>query len=403
MRIHRGKFCRLLSFAFSLWLWGVTSWLGAAELDRVVIDDNFPGAYQVEVADVNGDGRPDVVALGGGTCAWYQNPSWKKRIVTTPKQTPGIISSATADLDGDGKAEIMIAYEFALDNATQGKLVLASQGTSPDAPWSLRPITDVGSIHRLRFGDVDGDRRPDLIVAPIVGPSAKGPGYDQSPARLVAFRAPERPKEGSWVEETIGECPLLHGIKVLDFEGDSRPEVLAADNLGVTLFRREPGERGSWSSRVLVAGAPGTAPKRGASEIQVGRLADGTRFLATVEPWHGTQVAIYRADRPFPGSGPESFGPRTVIDDTLQDGHALWVADVDGDGDDEVFAGFRGTGTSVLAYDFDGHAWSRTVLDPATAAQDLRGGDLNGDGTPDFVAIGGKSHNVVWYKNRAKR
>ncbi len=35
--------------------------------ERIVIDDNFPGAYQVEVADVNGDGKPDVIAVGSGT------------------------------------------------------------------------------------------------------------------------------------------------------------------------------------------------------------------------------------------------------------------------------------------------------------------------------------------------
>jgi hypothetical protein len=74
------------------------------EPDRIVIDPNFPGAYQVEVADVNGDKKPDIVAVGGSTCAWYQNPTWKKRIVSGPKDAPGIISSATADLDGDGKA-----------------------------------------------------------------------------------------------------------------------------------------------------------------------------------------------------------------------------------------------------------------------------------------------------------
>ncbi len=56
------------------------------------------------MADVNGDNKPDIVAVGGSTCAWYENPTWKKRIVTSGKQTPGIISSATADIDGDGKA-----------------------------------------------------------------------------------------------------------------------------------------------------------------------------------------------------------------------------------------------------------------------------------------------------------
>src|SRR4051812_42207122 len=151
----------------------------ALEFDRFVIDDNFPGAYQVEVADVNGDGKPDIVAVGGGTCAWYENPTWKKRIVTTPKQTPGIISSATADLDGDGKAEIAIAYEFEMNDPKKGKLLLAVQGKSSDEPWTVKPIADVPSIHRLRWADFDGDKRPELVVAPIFGGAAKPPAFDQ--------------------------------------------------------------------------------------------------------------------------------------------------------------------------------------------------------------------------------
>ena len=146
----------------------------------------------------------------------------------------------------------------------------------------------------------------------------------------------------------------------------------------------------------LAPGAPGDAPKKGASEVHVGRLKDGRRFLATVEPWHGTDVAVYLAE----SLKPLKFGPRTVIDSTLKEGHALWVADVDRDGDDEVFAGYRGPGTSVLMFDYNGKTWDRTVVDPAIAAQDLRGGDLDGDGTPDVVAVGGKTHNVVLYKFR---
>ena len=88
--------------------------------DRHVIDADLPGGYQVEVADVNGDKRPDIMALGAKHLALYENPSWRKRIVTTGKQTPGIISTATADMDGDGKAEIAIAYEFEMNEPTRG-------------------------------------------------------------------------------------------------------------------------------------------------------------------------------------------------------------------------------------------------------------------------------------------
>jgi hypothetical protein len=362
------------------------------KFERLVIDDDFPNGYQVETADINGDGRLDIVGVGGGTCAWYENPSWTKRIVSASQQTPGIISSASADLDGDGRCEIAIAYQFAMNEPTQGKLVLASQGAEPGGAWILTPVAEVGSIHRLRWGDVDGDKRLELVVAPLFGPTAKAPEYNQSPARILVFRPPSDLKGGNWRAETVSERPVLHAIKVLDFYGTGSAAILTADNLGVALFNRERGPEGEWLMRSLTSGAPGEPPKRGSSEIHVGHLANGRRFLATVDPWHGNEVAVCLAE------GSATFGPRSVLDSGLKDGHALWVADVDGDGDDEIFAGYRGPGTSVLAFDFDGKTWARTILDSDIAAQDLRGGDLDGDGTPDVVAIGGKTHNVVWYR-----
>ncbi|HEX8202225.1 MAG TPA: VCBS repeat-containing protein [Isosphaeraceae bacterium] len=367
--------------------------------ERVVIDDNFPGAYQVEVADVNGDSRPDVVAVGGATCAWYENPTWRKRIVSGPGQTPGIISSATADLDSDGQAEIAIAYEFEMNQPTRGKLALAIQGATSDERWTLRRIADVGSIHRVRWANLNGDRRPDLVVAPIFGPEAMPPAYDQDPARLTVFFTGADPKAGRWTSRVVARRPVLHAIEVTPaFRASSGPsDILTADNLGVSRHGMHPEAHRDLFGQELIPGASGAAPKRGSSEVHLGKRADGRFFLATIDPWHGSEVAVCVAAEP---GLLKDFRPRTVLDATLAEGHALWVADVDGDGDDEVFAGHRGQDHRVSAYDFDGTAWHRTVLDPDIAAQDLRGGDLDGDGTPDVVAVGGATHNVVWYRFR---
>jgi len=368
-------------------------------IERIVIDPDFPGAYQVEVADVNGDKKPDIVAVGGSTCAWYENPAWTKRIVTGPTQTPGIISSATADLDGDGKAEIAIAYEFAMNAPRKGKLLLATQGRSADDRWTLTQLADVGSIHRLRFGDVDGDQKLDLVVAPIFGRDAQPPTYSGA-ALLQVFSRSGSPGPNVWRSRVVARREVMHAIEVIDANGDGVSDILTADNGGVILLRGK-----SSGFLALTPGAPGTAPKRGASEVHLGKLADGRKFLATIEPWHGHQVAVCFAagDSRYRGSDDAKalrFSPRNILDDTLADGHALWVADVDGDGDDEIFAGHRGKDHRVSLYDFDrtSKTWSRTVIDRDIAAQDLRGGDLDRDGTPDIVAVGGATHNVVWYR-----
>ena len=106
----------------------------------------------------------------------------------------------------------------------------------------------------------------------------------------------------------------------------------------------------------------GEAPKRGCSEIHLGRLKDGRHFLGTIEPWHGTRGSRLAGKRDRLAQVRPAHGHRL---DTLADGHALWVADVDGDGDDELFAGHRGKDHRVSMYDFD----RRTEMEPDRARQ----------------------------------
>ena len=375
--------------------------------ERIVIDADFPDAYQVEIADIDGDDRPDIVALGGGTVAWYQSPSWKKRIITGPDMTPGVISSASRDLDGDGRPEIAIAYDFEMNRPRRGKLLLAVQGETIDDPWTTRPIADVGSIHRVRWVDLERDDRPELLVAPIFGPDAKPPTYDQDPAEVLVFKTGNNPKSGHWERFSTGvKRPVIHAIQT--FDADHGPGgFLAAHNLGVDLFRGVPGGGFEPNSISHVPGKVGDAPARGASEVQFGSLQNMINtengnitqldFLVTVEPWHGNEVVVWNDQHPLT----LDFGDRTVLDDTLDEGHALGAADVDRDGDAEIFAGHRGEDHRISGYNFDGKTWNRTVIDREIAAQDLRIGDLTGDLMPDVVAVGGSTHNVILYRQRA--
>lgn len=371
------------------------------DLERIAIDDDFPSAYQVEIADVDGDGRPDVVALGGGTCAWYRNPGWEKRIVAGPETTPGIISSATADLDGDGRAEVAIAYEFAMAEPTKGRLGLAIPGESLDAPWRFRPIAELGSIHRLRWGQFHPDAAPELIAAPIFGRGCAPPTFDQTSAVVTLFHLPEDPIDGRWTAFPFGPPrKVLHAIGVVPAgpgpEGRAGSLLLTADRSGVgeVAPRVTPAGEIVGEARLIAPGVDGQPLNGGASEVHLGRYADGRAFVAAINPWHGNRVVILDLEADGAATGGR------VVDETLADGHALCVADVDGDGTDEVFAGHRGADHRVSMYRFDGADWQRTVVDRTVAAQDLRAGDTVGDGTPEVVTVGGSTGNVVLYRAR---
>jgi hypothetical protein len=139
-------------------------------------------------------------------------------------------------------------------------------------------------------------------------------------------------------------------------------------------------------------GDPAPWPKSGSSDVTVGRLGK-QRFMAAIEPWHGNQVSVYT----------EQGGKwtRRVIDTSLTDGHTIQSADFDGDGNDEIVAGFRGAPHSVYLYRVSGGEWTRSVLDDGgMGAAACTVADLNGDGRPDIACIDGT--RLKWYENVAR-
>ena len=258
----------------------------------------------------------------------------------------------------------------------------------PRQPWTMQEIDRLPTSHRLRWADIDGSGHRVVVNQPLTAATVNHP-EDRAHTPLVFYRP------GEWKRETISDQDegVVHCIYPVDWDGTGRDGILTASFVGIHLYRLGAG--GAWSRTEIAKGDPAPWPKSGSSDVAVGHLGH-QRFVAAIEPWHGNQVAIYR----------EQAGQwqRHVIDDSLSDGHTIWTGDLNGDGRDEVVAGYRAKGVNIYsAEDDQGREWSKQVLDPSISAAACAIADLNGDGRPDIACIGSATANLKWYENLGPR
>ena len=374
------------------------------------IDHSLKVGYAVLLVDLNHDGKTDIVVVDTTRVVWFENPTWKMRTIIQGQTKPDNVCIAAYDIDGDGQLDLALGADWKPFNTKDGgTLQWLKRGKTIDDPWTLYPIDTEPTVHRIRFADLDGSGRAQLIVAPLMGRnSTKENNWGEAPVRLLAYKIPKDPTRDRWIQEVIDQhLHVMHNFQPVDFSNSGRIDLLTASYDGVHLFTRAT--KDAWTRRQIGAGnQEKPQSNRGASEVKVGRLKNGRKYVATIEPWHGHQVVIYTPDDD-PNRMPWK---RTVIDEQLKWGHAVWCADLDGDGDDELVIGVRDAlndqvrfGVSIYkATDASGTAWQKHVLDSGgVAVEDLACADLNGDGRIDIVAVGRATGNVRIYWNEGLR
>ena len=341
----------------------------------------------VLIEDVNGDGKLDIIAAQEHRIIWFENPTWEMHVLADDTMAQNYVCLAAHDVNGDGKLDLAVGSSWRPADRKTGGVIQWMRRSEPTgrALWKAFPIAEEPTTHRMRWADVTGDGKAELLVAPLHG-RALGDDPADEPLRLLVFTPPPQPERDSWpVEVADNSLHVMHNLAPIEWKGQPGVAFASAAREGLHLHRRT--QDGNWRQELLGEGNPG--------EIKFGMLG-GTRVAATVQPWHGNGLVVYRETRALPWE-------RMVLDEGLEEGHAVAWADLDGDGVDEVIAGWRKGRYGVAVYRWQpDDTWRKEVIDRGMAAEDIAVGDLDGDGLPEIVGVGRATGNVRIYWNEAK-
>ena len=363
------------------------------------VDTKVEIGYGLAIADVNGDKKPDILLADKNLIVWYENPSWTKHIIAEKLTQLDHVCIAAMDIDGDGKAEVAAGAGWNPgDTINSGAVFYLIPPADRTQKWEPVPLHHEPTVHRMRWVK-NQEGQYDLIVAPLHGRGNKNGQGDG--AKILAYKKPANPKE-EWKTEVLDDSlHMTHNFDPVQWDKDPAQELLIGSKEGTFLLDRS----GSKPTKKQLGGNEGG----GAGEVRLGKLPNGKRFFATVEPMHGTTLAVYSEPD---SSSADGLWSRKVLDSSLADGHAVACADLAKSGSDQVVVGWRamnkpGTRVGIKLFapkDRDGTEWAQMMVDDnGMACEDLTVADLDGDGKLDIIAAGRATKNLKVYWNQGVR
>lgn len=351
-------------------------------------------------ADLDGDGLPDLIAVNkvGRTLTIFQNQgtgvsSFGSGLSLPLQGNPSNVK--VADIDGDGRPDIIIAtgsggssigiYRNTTNFASTTTPRTLSFGTRVDV--AINSITVSPGV--LGIGDFDGDGRQDIAAA----------CYNTDPAKLVILRNTNTAGGGTvnsfaLFSFTAGPNPtfsaLTSSLCVGDFNGDRMPDIamvnqnyLSAGTLSV--FRNTSTGPGVTSFATPLSLATGIYPV----DVQSGDMdGDGATDIVVTNS-QSNSVALYRNTYVSPATS-LSFSSQITLSTSLNNPAGVAVGDLDGDGKAEIVASNFIYAGSVNIYKNRSTAGSPLFTDLGTFTTGkfpagISIGDLNGDGYPEVI------------------
>ena len=307
------------------------------------------------VADLNGDGRPDIAYYGEpkelvvlynqGTNGWSTPKRWP---IDDGQLSPNALT--TGDLNGDGRTDLVLLaenYTYFLPQQADHTL-----GEPVKIPLSA-PVKSVQVV------DIDGDGRSDLL---LVNWDDKNP-----------FRFRLQKHDGQLGPELYFPSAPIRSYWADNLEPNGKTQIITiALNSGrasISEFQRKPAEMLTGCFR---QGQMQVLPLNKTSKARRGQLwadvnGDGLVDLLVAEPESG-QLSLYLQQKDGTLAAPKTFPTLAGVTD-------LAVADWDGDGKPEIF---------LLSADEKQVGWTRFDENQHVAFPTL----IPLDGAPLVLAVG---------------
>lgn len=197
----------------------------------------------VRIADMDGDGKPDIIAQNSSTnvtpgtsyLSIFRNTSTLGSISMDTRQDFTSLKApwgmAIGDVDGDGLPDIVTA------NSTSGNTSFSVfRNTSSSGSVSFDTKVDINTVKgqvSVSLGDLNGDGKPDIVVSlidPLSGSDYKVCAFpNTSTSGNISF--------GTRVDLAAEITPWVNVIQ--DLDGDGRPDILSGnyDQHTITVYR----------------------------------------------------------------------------------------------------------------------------------------------------------------------
>lgn len=366
-----------------------------------LIDAEVGIGYGLAAADVNGDGRKDILLADSKVIVWYENPTWQKHVIAENLTEKDHVCLAARDIDGDGMCEIAVGAQWNPgDTVSSGAVFYLIPPTDRTQKWTPVKLTHEPTTHRMKWVRDRGGKY-DLVVVPLHGRGNDKNGVGDG-VRVLAYHKPEDPRQ-EWSTTLVqGTMHKTHNLEVIPVPNGEAESLLLCGREGVV--RLDQTESG-WKEHWIAKHPMDSEELQGAGEVRYGAFAGGQPYVVTIEPMHGDKLVIYTP----PAGGPKNdTWERRVLASDLVDGHAIATHDLLGLSNRQIVVGWRAQQkigkVAVKVYwttKEDGSGWKSAMIDDGgMACEDAICADLDGDHDLEIIAAGRRSKNVKIYWNQ---